>query len=1070
MRPHAAASTRAPPARPVGPPRLAATVETPPAPVGNLFEQLHAGGLRASLAIGGAGDPEESAADRFADAVMGGGRAPCACGGTCAKCSGGGGATVRRQADGAAAAPATIARAFHGPGRNMDLATRARFEPRTGLDLSRVRLHTDADTAATARSIGARAYTAGNNIGFAQGQFDPSSRAGQRLIAHELGHVALGHSGVRRDVNAAAPAADKPKPKEETPLQPSSKLAYFRSVAVADDAEFMRGELRRLIGAQGLEGADEWLGYYVRGEAPQQISLGITAHTSGSRWALRSPVDAKRDMDDQVIWDAARPTVTRVYGEVRSESVEFLKTFETNAITITLDLLKASETTARAEQIRYGLNRWTTTTSRTHRDGEGGTVTDYDVTTHDSMDNQTPGKALAGAAQDLLAKRDEISKLALDQMYLTKTTCSQGGCFTSIPAENKEKHAALGAEREKKLQELNILQESYKEKYPVMAQLTDDIRGLKKLATGPSSTAAEVLNDQVLETLANIAKVREELKPGGKTSIWKLPDIVTLAKAASGAADQTSLGAMRRRMVDDKVRQVEEDASWRERIMAVLIIALSLIAAIPSGGSSLVAGATALAGISAFTLGAIQAVQHVDEYQMEKALAGSDLDKAKAISTSDPSLFWLGVEIVGVMVDAGAAVRGAKSLLTAGRTAFTTLSGATRRFLTAEGGNSAKALAELRAAADTAESASGLKGLSGRVLSTAEKLSQKGASVEATLGHAAGNEAKALARGAAELESGLGHALGKSTTGLGGHTISVMPNGWLVRCSVCGTIRAEFAVELGASPELAKKFFDLEARGAKAAAAGDKALAQTVADEARVVADELQALRSTRKLATLGPEGAATQIGKHAQLDGDLAVAKGLTGDAGSAAMRDLLTRAELLERAEGMTLKEIEKLLDTPAFAVGTAAGKDLRYARYVKEGGVLPFTRWEKMAGTAWENAAFGSKTEKELAAAYDLGAKNSKTMTAPNGTANFIPDHVAGNPKTLKWGDSFDFVEIKDWASMSQTGNVNAMLDYVEMTDSTLTLYFRNNAKMSGPLMEKIDRLRRVGKVKLIPYISK
>jgi hypothetical protein len=41
-----------------------------------------------------------------------------------------------------------------------------------------------------------------------------------------------------------------------------------------------------------------------------------------------------------------------------------------------------------------------------------------------------------------------------------------------------------------------------------------------------------------------------------------------------------------------------------------------------------------------------------------------------------------------------------------------------------------------------------------------------------------------------------------------------------------------------------------------------------------------------------------------------------------------------------------------------------------------------------------------------------------------------------------------------------DVAAMLDYVKQTDSTLTLYFRSNTRMTGPLMDKSEKLRQVG----------
>ena len=57
-------------------------------------------------------------------------------------------------------------------------------------DFDDVRVHTDSEAAATARGIGARAFTMGNRIAFAPGEFAPETVSGRRLIAHELAHVA----------------------------------------------------------------------------------------------------------------------------------------------------------------------------------------------------------------------------------------------------------------------------------------------------------------------------------------------------------------------------------------------------------------------------------------------------------------------------------------------------------------------------------------------------------------------------------------------------------------------------------------------------------------------------------------------------------------------------------------------------------------------------------------------------------------------------------------------------------------------------------------------------------------
>jgi Domain of unknown function (DUF4157) len=63
------------------------------------------------------------------------------------------------------------------------------MEPRFGVDFGDVRIHTGAEAAQSARSLGARAYTAGSHIVLGEGEFAPHGAPGRELLAHELAHV-----------------------------------------------------------------------------------------------------------------------------------------------------------------------------------------------------------------------------------------------------------------------------------------------------------------------------------------------------------------------------------------------------------------------------------------------------------------------------------------------------------------------------------------------------------------------------------------------------------------------------------------------------------------------------------------------------------------------------------------------------------------------------------------------------------------------------------------------------------------------------------------------------------------
>ena len=79
--------------------------------------------------------------------------------------------------------------ALKGGGQPLPESICAYFEPRFGYDLSQVRIHTDAYTADIAKAINARAFTFGQNIGFASGEYNPESFIGKKLLAHELVHT-----------------------------------------------------------------------------------------------------------------------------------------------------------------------------------------------------------------------------------------------------------------------------------------------------------------------------------------------------------------------------------------------------------------------------------------------------------------------------------------------------------------------------------------------------------------------------------------------------------------------------------------------------------------------------------------------------------------------------------------------------------------------------------------------------------------------------------------------------------------------------------------------------------------
>ncbi|WP_434620553.1 eCIS core domain-containing protein [Arthrobacter sp. A5] len=97
--------------------------------------------------------------------------------------------------------------------QSLGPSTRELMEPKFGADFRGVRVHTDRNAIGAANALGANAFTAGSDIGFAAGRYAPDSPTGRRLLAHELAHVVqnagnVSPSTVYRDpVDPGAPFA-----------------------------------------------------------------------------------------------------------------------------------------------------------------------------------------------------------------------------------------------------------------------------------------------------------------------------------------------------------------------------------------------------------------------------------------------------------------------------------------------------------------------------------------------------------------------------------------------------------------------------------------------------------------------------------------------------------------------------------------------------------------------------------------------------------------------------------------------------------------------------------------------
>jgi hypothetical protein len=132
-------------------------------------------------------------------------------------------------------APPSVDQALAETGRPLDSATRNDMEWRFGHDFSRVRVHSGVAAERSARELNANAYTLGQHVVFGAGRLSPDSRAGRRLIAHELAHViqqGAESMTVRRDVSGPMVGATPKDWKEKVAKAstPADRAALIESI------------------------------------------------------------------------------------------------------------------------------------------------------------------------------------------------------------------------------------------------------------------------------------------------------------------------------------------------------------------------------------------------------------------------------------------------------------------------------------------------------------------------------------------------------------------------------------------------------------------------------------------------------------------------------------------------------------------------------------------------------------------------------------------------------------------------------------------------------------------------
>ena len=99
---------------------------------------------------------------------------------------------IQKSSDGSTYASPSVAQQIQqtkGQGNHLGKTTQEEMGQKMDADFSGVKIHTDENAAALSESLGARAFTHGQDIYFNSGNYNPGTKEGKHLLAHELTHT-----------------------------------------------------------------------------------------------------------------------------------------------------------------------------------------------------------------------------------------------------------------------------------------------------------------------------------------------------------------------------------------------------------------------------------------------------------------------------------------------------------------------------------------------------------------------------------------------------------------------------------------------------------------------------------------------------------------------------------------------------------------------------------------------------------------------------------------------------------------------------------------------------------------
>jgi hypothetical protein len=559
-----------------------------------------------------------------------------------------------------------------GGGEPVSDDLRERFAPVVGSPLDGVHLHHDTEAADLAGAVGARAFTAGTDVFFGAGAYDPDSAAGATLMAHELAHTTQRPAAPGGSVAAALSVSDPADREERAADQIARRLdtgATAPRVAATAPAA-TSGPLAISRWADDGAGLPEKYAVLLRPSLSEAEAQMLHQATGGAGLVekIRRRDELRARMNDianganrgdiaeaQAFQDYARlePIESRLTGEIDAQLAElgigterelfrlvddrFPTFFLAEAKRVALSMLAQNEQEARDELARYSQ-------AVCSPDIDGLLAADRALGEQQAAIDRTKlSIATAERALSLYApiagaySNDELAMLIPEN---ERSTMVEIGNLDANRAKLPEQQALYNATRF-----------GHGRTYPIL--LSSGYRP-GAFSQAPPEELGTLVAESVHEILENIDRVRDAINDDD-LKVWNMHDIVRITQERLGVDQEILLAA-----IESKVRQIDSDEAFMGWVVAALAITTSVVAGLlftPAAGAAVAAawGTAALVG-------------GIDTYLDESAAGNIALDAAVAdLSINEPQLGWVILDAAFLALDLGMvarALRPAARLLT----------------------------------------------------------------------------------------------------------------------------------------------------------------------------------------------------------------------------------------------------------------------------------------------------------------------------------------------------------------------------------------------------------------------